>query len=196
MADKIQELTNKIYQEGVEKANIEAKKIVGDAQAKAEKIISDAKKQAEELLSTAQRDSNELDKSTRAEIKMYANQSLNALKTEITNLITDKLVKTPIESFVKDKDFFNKFMVELASKWSVDEPIVISTKEAESLKDYFAENAKKLLDKGVKIEKVNNIDVLFSISPVDGSYKVNFGEEEFINYFKEFLRPQLIEMIF
>ncbi|NMA72693.1 MAG: hypothetical protein GX963_00715 [Bacteroidales bacterium] len=196
MADKIQELTNKIYQEGVEKANVEAKKIVTEAQAEATKIISDAKKQAEELLSAAQRDSNELDKSTRAEIKMYANQSLNALKTEITNLITDKLVKIPVQNFVKDKDFFNKFMVELASKWSVDEPIVISTKEAESLKEYFAANAKELLDKGIKIEKVNNIDVLFSISPIDGSYKVNFGEDEFINYFKEFLRPQLIEMIF
>ena len=28
------------------------------------------------------------------------------------------------------------------------------------------------------------------------SYKVNFGEEEFMNYFKEFLRPQLVEMLF
>ncbi len=196
MADKIQELTNKIYQEGIEKANIEAKKIVTDAQSEAKKIISDAKKQAEELLLTAQRDSKDLDKSTRAEIKMYADQSLNALKSEITNLITDELVKAPIQSFVKDKEFFNKFMVELASKWSVDEAIVISTKEAESLKEYFEKNAKELLDKGVKIEKVNNIDVLFTISPMDGSYKVNFGEEEFINYFKEFLRPQLIEMIF
>jgi hypothetical protein len=25
---------------------------------------------------------------------------------------------------------------------------------------------------------------------------VNFGEEEFMNYFKEFLRPQLVEMLF
>jgi V/A-type H+-transporting ATPase subunit E len=25
---------------------------------------------------------------------------------------------------------------------------------------------------------------------------VNFGEEEFENYFKDFLRPQLVEMLF
>ena len=53
-----------------------------------------------------------------------------------------------------------------------------------------------LLDKGVKIEQVNGIKTLFSVSPADGSYKVNFGEEEFMNYFKEFLRPQLVEMLF
>ena len=27
----------------------------------------------------------------------------------------------------------------------------------------------------------------FSVSPADGSYKVNFGEEEFMNYFKRIL---------
>ena len=32
--------------------------------------------------------------------------------------------------------------------------------------------------------------------PTNGSYKINFGEEEFIEYFKEFLRPQLIEALF
>lgn len=61
---------------------------------------------------------------------------------------------------------------------------------------YFASNAKNLLDKGVKIEEVNGAKALFSVSPADGSYKVNFGEEEFENYFKEFLRPQLVKMLF
>lgn len=196
MTDKIQELTTKIYQEGVEKANEEAKLIISKAQEEAKKIVEKAKQEAEEVVGAAKRDSAELDKSTRAEIKMYANQALNTLKTEITNVITDQLVKEPVQNFVKDKAFINKFIVELASKWSVDEPIVISTEEAEALKKYFMENAKALLNSGVKIEKVNNTEVLFTISPEDGSYKVNFGEEEFINYFKEFLRPQLIEMIF
>ena len=57
-------------------------------------------------------------------------------------------------------------------------------------------HAKNLLDKGVKIEQVNGIKTLFTISPADGAYKVNFGDEEFANYFKEFLRPQLVEMLF
>ena len=56
--------------------------------------------------------------------------------------------------------------------------------------------AKELLDKGVTIEKVNGKDALFTIAPADGSYKVNFGKEEFETYFKGFLRPQLVEMLF
>ncbi len=64
------------------------------------------------------------------------------------------------------------------------------------MKEFFNAKAKELLDKGVKIEKVNGKNALFSISPADGGYKVNFGEEEFENYFKEFLRPQLIKLLF
>ena len=95
-----------------------------------------------------------------------------------------------------DKDYLNAFIVALASKWSVNEPIVISTADADGLKKYFAAQAKALLDKGVQIEQVNGNKTLFTVSPADGSYKVNFGEEEFMNYFKEFLRPQLVEMLF
>ncbi len=53
-----------------------------------------------------------------------------------------------------------------------------------------------MLDKGVTINKVNGKDTMLSISPADGSYKVNFGKEEFEAYFKNFLRPQLVEMLF
>ena len=44
---------------------------------------------------------------------------------------------------------------------------------------------------------MNGTKSLFTISPADGSYKVNFGEEEFENYFKGFPSvPQLVEMLF
>ena len=48
----------------------------------------------------------------------------------------------------------------------------------------------------MKIEEVNGQKTLFTVAPADGSYKVNFGEAEFVEYFKNFLRPQLVEMIF
>ena len=57
-------------------------------------------------------------------------------------------------------------------------------------------NAKYLLDKGVQIQQVNGKKASFTIAPADGSYKVSFGEEEFVEYFKEFLRPQLIDALF
>ena len=196
MENKIQELTDKIYREGVEKGNEEAQRIVSEAQAKAEKLIEDARKQAEEIVASAKKTADELSENTKSELKLFAGQALNALKTEVTNLLTNETVSEAVKNFTSDKEYFNKFVVSLAKQWSANEPIVISVPDGESLKKYFSNNAKELLDKGVKIESVNGTKVLFSISPADGSYKVNFGEEEFENYFKEFLRPQLVQMLF
>lgn len=196
MENKIQELTDKLYREGVEKGNEEAQKLIAQAQEEAKKIVEDAQKEAETIVATAQKKANELAANTKSELKMFAGQALNALKSEIATMVSNELVETDIKNFAANKDFLNAFIVELASKWSVDEPIVISTADAESLKKYFAAKAKALLDKGVKIEQVNGNDTLFTVAPADGSYKVNFGETEFENYFKAFLRPQLVDMLF
>lgn len=196
MENKIQELTDKIYREGVEKGNEEAQKLIEKAQEEAKKIVGDAQKEAESIVATAHKSAGELAENTKSELKLFAAQAVNALKSEITTLVTNQVVNADVKAFAADKNYLNAFIVALASKWSVNEPIVISTADAEGLKKYFAAQAKDLLDKGVKIEQVNGIKTLFSVSPADGSYKANFGEEEFMNYFKEFLRPQLVEMLF
>ena len=196
MENKIQELTDKIYREGVEKGNEEAQKLIAKAQEEAKRIIEDAHKEADSIVATAHKSADELAENTKSELKLFAGQAVNALKSEIATLVTDNIVNADVKAFAANKDYLNAFIVALASKWSVNEPIVTSTPDAQGLTKYFAAKAKDLLDKGVKIEQVNGIKTLFSVSPADGSYKVNFGEEEFMNYFKEFLRPQLVEMLF
>lgn len=196
MENKIQELTDKIYREGVEKGNEEAQRLVEEAQEEAKKIIENAKKEADSILATSRKSADELIENTKSELKLFAGQAVSALKSEITNIVTDKIVAEPVKEFAANKNFLNEFIVALASKWSVDEPIVISTSDADALRKYFVANTKALLDKGIKIEQVNGQKALFTVSPEDGSYKVNFGEDEFMNYFKDFLRPQLVEMLF
>ena len=196
MENKIQELTDKIYREGVEKGNEEAQRLVSNAREEAAKILEEARKEADAIVAAARKSAAETAENTQSEIKLFAGQAINALKTEITSLLTNQVVSKTVKDFVADKDYLNKFIVSLATQWVADEAIVISTSDAEGLKKFFAANAKAVLDKGVKIEQVNGNKALFTISPADGSYKVNFGEEEFENYFKDFLRPQLVEMLF
>ena len=196
MENKIQELTEKLLKDGVEKGNAEAEKIIAAANEKAAQIVADAKAQAEEIEAAAQKNTKGMEENMKSEVKMYAAQALNALKSEIANVVGDKVVKEATADIVGDKDFMNEFVLKLAEKWGAGEDIVISTSDAKSLKALFAKKAKALLDKGVTIEEVNGQKALFTIQPADGSYKVNFGEAEFEEYFKSFLRPQLVEMIF
>ncbi|MBQ8361861.1 MAG: hypothetical protein IJX44_07960 [Bacteroidaceae bacterium] len=196
MENRIQELADKIFHEGVEKGNEEAQRIIENAKQESAKIVDAAQKEAVSIVETARKQADELLENTKSELKLFAGQSVNALKSEITTCITNKVIETTVKELMTDKEFFGRFVVTLAEKWSSDESMVISTADAASLKAYFATHAKMLLDKGVKIEQVNGLKSLFTIAPADGSYKVNFGEEEFENYFKAFLRPQLVEMLF
>lgn len=194
--EKIQELTDKIRREGVEKGQEEAAQIIAQAKEQAAKIVAQAKEQAEAIAAQAKKAAAELDQNTKSELKLYMGQAINALKSEITNIISDKVVAESVKKLTDDKDFLGKFTVALATEWAKQGDIVISSADAEGLKTYFAREAKALLDKGVKIEKVNGHQTLFTVEPADGSYRVDFGKEELENYFKNFLRPQLIEMLF
>ena len=68
----LSELTDKIYAEGVEKGNAEAREIVEKAQAQAADIIAQAQKKAAAIESEAAVKAADLDKRTRAELKLYA----------------------------------------------------------------------------------------------------------------------------
>lgn len=194
--EKIQELTEKLLREGVEKGQAEADRIIGEARQQADQILQDARQQGQEIIAQAQKKAGETAANTRSELKMYAGQAMSALKSEIANVLTDGVVKEAVAGLAANPDFLGQFAVAMAEKWSADEPVVISSSEADNLKSYFAAKAKALLDKGVTINKVNGKDTLLTIAPADGSYKVNFGKEEFETYFKNFLRPQLVEMLF
>ncbi len=195
MENKIQELTEKIYAEGVEKGNIEAARIVEEAKVQAADIVKKAKAEAEAIVAAAEKKAAELDENCRSEIKLYGAQAVGALKAETANIITDSVVKAAVKETVAG-DTIKALLVKIAERWSANEQLVISTSEAEQLKAYFAKNAKALLDKGVAIEQVNGKNAQFSIAPADGSYKVNFGEGEFEAFFKAFLRPQMVELLF
>ncbi len=196
MENKIQELTDKLLHEGVEKGNAEAARIIAEAEERAAKIVAEAQQKAEEIVNAANKKAEDLDKNTKSELKMYTLQALNALKSEVANAVSDKAIKTAVGDFTGDKEFMNRFVLTLAEKWGAQEELVISSADAKNLKALFAKEAKALLDGGLKIEEVNGQKVLFTVQPADGSYKVNFGNEEFENYFKSFLRPQLVEMLF
>ena len=196
MNTKIQELTDIIYNEGVAKGQAQADQILAQAKEQAQKIVSDAQKEADSLLAAARKESADNADNVRKELKLYAAQAVEALKSEIATVVTDKIVSDSVKGFTANQDAFNEFMLKIAQEWGKNQQIEIKGANAEALKKFFNAKAKDMLDKGVKITQVNGQNAEFSIQPADGSYKVNFGTEEFMNWFKSILRPQLVETLF
>ncbi len=196
MTTSLQELTDKIYAEGVEKGKAQADAIIAEAQEKAAAIVAEAEKAAAQTIAAAEQKAAELDKNTRSELRLFADQAVNALKTQITDLLNDQLASESVKAATADKAFMQKVIADLVAELAKEGEVTIEAKEAEALNAYFAKNAKGLLEKGVKIAEVKGIKTDFAIVPAKGGYKLTFGDKELIEYFKEFLRPQLIELLF
>ena len=194
--DKIQELTSKLYKEGVEKGNAEANKIIAEAEKKQKQILDNANSKAQGIIDAAKKKATEVTTNAESELKLYASQALEGLKSEVTNIVTDTLAQSSVKSAVNDKAFMQKLITSLMKNWAQDQTMVVSVENKEELEEYIKANAKSLLDDKLKIESVNGIKTGFIIGPEDGTYKVNFGEEEFVAYFKEFLRPQIQKLLF
>ena len=158
--------------------------------------LAEAERKAQECLAKAEQKAAELDKNTRSELRMFAEQSVNALRTEVANLLTGKIAEDSVKAATADKAFMQSVIVKMAEAMAKEGAVTIEAKDAKALNDYFAANAKDVLNKGVKIEEVKGLKTDFQIRPEKGGYKLAFGEAEFVAYFKEFLRPQLVEMLF
>jgi V/A-type H+-transporting ATPase subunit E len=196
MESKIQELTEKLYIEGVEKGEMEAQKLIEEAQNRSNIIIDKAQEEAKEIVQKAMKQAEELKKNTESELKLYADQTVETLRAEVANLLTDKLAQMSVKTAFTQHDFMPKLILQLVSEWHKKEQLTVGLEDSDRLIAFFIANAKEMLDAGLEIEEVNGKKHSFTITPTDGSYKITFGEEEFIAYFKDFLRPQLVDLLF
>jgi V/A-type H+-transporting ATPase subunit E len=202
MDNRLRELTDKIYQEGISKGNEEAEKIVSEARAEAEKILAEARKKAEDIVSEAEKKSAEFDQNTKSELKLASRQAVDALKQELVGIINGTITTSEIKAAMGDTAFIRKAIETAVKNWAVhnqetvDMQVLIPKEDEKAITDYFAGAAKGVLDKGFTIETVNNLKAGFQVAPADGSYKVSFTDEDFINFFKEFLRPKIVELLF
>lgn len=196
MNTKIQELTDIIYNEGVAKGQAQADEIVARAKEESERLVAAARKEAEQIMTQAQKECDANADNMRKELGLYATQALEALKSQIANVVTDTIVKDAVKGFTQNESLFGEFILTIAKEWVKRESIVIESAGADAIRAYFENKAKELLDGGVKIDKVNGRAAAFTIGPANGAYKVSFGDEEFENWFKAMLRPQLVQALF
>lgn len=197
--NKLQELTDKIYQEGLEKGNQEAKAIVDKANEEAKSIVESAKKDAEQILNEAKKKAEETLKNTESEIKLSSKQALIALKQEITDVINNSIIGSATGNAF-DVEFTKKMVETTLSNWSkeqsADMSVILPQSQEEELTAYFTKSVKDMLDKGVELKFDPSIKSGFQVSPKDGGYKVSFTDEDFSAFFKQYLRPKLIDILF
>ncbi len=198
MDNKLLVLTEKLYNEGVERGKEQAEKVILDAKSEAAKIIDAAHSEAKEIINGAKNQAAELEKNTRSELQMASKQAINALMQEVAALVNGSIVTTGVKQATEDQEFMKDLILKMVSNWSEkqDLKVVVPENQQVELMTFISQKAKNLLESGLTIESANKIKAGFQVGPSDGSYKVSFTETDFINFFKEFLRPKVAELLF
>ena len=201
MEKKLQELTEKIYSEGIEKANAEASNMINSAKKTADDLIAKAKKEAELITSEAKKKADEIVRNGQSEMKLAVSQSLSEVKQKITEIITSKVVSATVTPAVSDKDFMKKIIETSVKNFfadpskGMDLEVSLPAGQKNELDNYLKMNAKSLLNGELKIVFDDNTGTGFKIGPADGSYKLSFTDKDFENFFKKYMRPKTVELL-
>ena len=201
MDNKLQELTNKLYNEGLSKGQQEAENILKQAKADAEKIIAEAKEKAAEIEKTAKKQAAETQQNADAEIKLAGRQIVSEVKQTVESLIlsntispdvknafgdkafVQSLIKTATESFdPKSTDNFNLFMI-------------VPEGQKQELDQYIQSKVKEGLS-SIEVKEDDRMKSGFKIGSKTDGYYISFTDEDFDNLFKTYLRPKVADLLF
>jgi V/A-type H+-transporting ATPase subunit E len=200
MQTKLQELTNKIYQEGVQKANDEASLLLSKARQEADQIVADAKAEAQRILEESEKRAEDKSRQVESELKLSASQTLSALKQTIIQLITLKVVNPGVGELFTDSKFLSSLLLKIvdgfAANGGSDLKVLLSPGDLKLLDQSIKASLADQLNKGLVVEADEKIKGGFKIGPKDGSYLISFTEEDFKNFFKNYLRSKSSELLF
>ncbi|MFB0974000.1 MAG: hypothetical protein QMB59_05485, partial [Bacteroidales bacterium] len=101
----MQELTDKLYQEGLMKGKQEAEEVAQKAKEEAERIIAEANEKAAKIVSEAEKQADDLKQRTANDVKMASTQTISALKQKIEAEFLNKAVSVPVKEAMNDTEF-------------------------------------------------------------------------------------------
>ncbi|MFI3316262.1 MAG: hypothetical protein SNF93_01620 [Rikenellaceae bacterium] len=202
MENKLQVLTQKLYDEGLEKGRHEADVLVSDAKAQAAKIVEDAKAQAEAIIKKAQSTAEDTQKNSMTEISLAGKQAVAKIKSEIENAITTKITAEPVKAASADAKFIKEMLLAVAANWSgassskIELQALLPEASKAKLDAAIAKSAAELLKAGIEVGYSKQVRSGFKVGEKDGGYYISFSDEDFDALMRGYIRQKLSTILF
>lgn len=128
MAEELQSLLEKIYQEGINKGEAKKDEIIAAAENKAAEIISEAERKAAEIISSAQKESDALSQRTISTLAQSRRDILLQLRQELTSRLHAAVNESCAAAL--SPEFMAQLIKELALAFAADPASVITVRTA------------------------------------------------------------------
>ncbi len=198
--DKLQELTQRLYNEGLSKGKEEGEAILAKAKADAQAIVEKAQQEAAAILEKAKKDAEDYRIKVEGDVKMAATQSIQATKASVENLIVAKAVDAPVKAALEDVTFVKEIITAIAQRFSAQEStdlaLVLPEKLQKELEPFVNSELAKTIGKGVEASFSKKLTGGFKIGPKDGSYFISLTDESFQELIGQYMRPATKKILF
>ena len=199
--NKIKTLTDKIYHEGLEKANNEAEKIIAGAREEAEKIVNEARKEADTIRDNARKEAEDISKKITSEVRLSSQQAILTLKKEISELVQAEVLKEPLTEAFTDKTFVKELLSTLVKNWKPCEgesnlQVLVPGDQMKEIENFFREKSGMVLNKGLSLGQYKGSGNGFEIQPENGHYKINMTDEAFSHFLRDHFRPKTLDFLY
>lgn len=200
MQNKLQELTDKLYNEGLSKGREEGEALLAKAKSQAADIVAEAEKKAAEIMTKAEKEAEAYKVKVAGDLKMAAAQSVQATRKDIEDLVVFKMTGSATEKALSDEAFVKEVIKAVAEKFNAETAMDLNLVLPETLKsslEPFVKNELSTILKGqVNASFSKKIAGGFTIGPKDGSYFISLTDETFKELISEYLRPATRKLLF
>lgn len=198
MSNKLQELTDRLYAEGLSKGKEEGEALLAKAQKEASELISSAKAQAEQIIADAKKSASEIQAKAESDIRMASAQSLQATRKSLEELLSGAICSEQVSALSQDSGFIKSIITELVAKFSPDEELRLTLSESlkSELESWASGQLASKLKAGISVEWSKKLRGGFTVGPKDGSYYISFSDESFQALIAEYLRPVTAKILF
>ena len=202
MQDKLQELTDRLYNEGLSKGKQEGEELLQKAHAEAQAIVADAHSEADRIIAQANKEAEELKTKVAADVKMAAAQSIAVTKQEIEKMVVTQSAQQGVKANLDNAGFVKELIASIVKAFNPQNasPVSLDLILPESMKaqlEPFVQNEIANQLKGeVKVDFSKKMNGGFKVAPRDGGYMLQFTDEEFTQLIANYLRPATKKILF
>lgn len=200
MENKLQELTEKLYNEGLSKGRAEAETVLAKAHQDAERIVAEAQDKAKGIVAAAEKSAKQLAVNAENEVRLAAGQLKSALRQQVEGMVQMEVVSPKVTDAWRDNSFIKDLALAAVQAIGPENGLRVVLPEAtageltEAVKNALAERLGG--DNGVEVITDAKVRVPFRIVVKEGGYYVSFSDADFDALFRSYLRPKVAGLLF
>ena len=200
MENKLQELTEKLYNEGLSKGRAEAEAVLAKAHKDAERIVAEAQDKAKGIVAAAEKSAKQLVANAENEVRLAAGQLKSALRQQVEGMVQMEVLSPKVSEAWRDSSFIKDLALAAVQAIGPENGLRVALPEAaagelaEAVKNALAERLGA--ENGVEVVTDAKVRVPFRILVREGGYYVSFSDADFDALFKSYLRPKVAGMLF